>query len=102
MYTTTYNLYPEIEPFSKDSLKVSSLHEIYYEQCGNPLGSPVVFLHGGPGSGCNSTQRRFFDPKYYRIILLDQRGCGRSTPQGEVANNTTDDLFTILKLCANI
>ena len=86
------NLYPEIEPFNKNHLKVSYLHQIYYEQCGNPSGIPVVFLHGGPGSGCNPTQRRFFDPKHYRIVLLDQRGCGRSTPQGEVTDNTTDDL----------
>ena len=93
MYTTTYNLYPEIEPFKKSSLKVSDLHEIYYEECGSPLGRPVIFLHGGPGSGCNPTQRRFFDPKHYRIILLDQRGCGRSTPQGEVRDNTTDNLI---------
>ena len=86
------NLYPEIEPFNKNYLKVSNLHLIYYEECGNPAGIPVVFLHGGPGSGCNPTQRRFFDPKHYRIVLLDQRGCGRSTPQGEVTDNTTDDL----------
>jgi proline iminopeptidase len=93
MNQVPYNLYPEIEPFSKSSLKVSDLHEIYYEECGNPEGTPVVFLHGGPGSGCNATQRRFFDPQHYRIILLDQRGCGRSTPQGEVTDNTTDDLI---------
>ena len=94
MHTATYNLYPEIEPFNKSSLKVSNLHEIYFEECGNPSGPPVVFLHGGPGSGCNPTQRRFFDPKHYRIILLDQRGCGRSTPQGEMRDNTTDDLVS--------
>jgi len=93
MYQATYNLYPEIEPFNKSCLKVSSLHQIYYEECGNQGGVPVVFLHGGPGSGCSPTQRRFFDPKHYRIILLDQRGCGRSTPQGEVRENTTDDLI---------
>jgi proline iminopeptidase len=92
MNQAPYNLYPEIEPFNKSSLKVGSLHEIYFEECGNPNGAPVVFLHGGPGSGCNPTQRRFFDPQHYRIILLDQRGCGRSTPQGEVTDNTTDDL----------
>jgi len=92
MFETTYNLYPEIEPFSNGSLKVGDLHTIYYEECGNPEGSPVMFLHGGPGSGCNPTQRRFFDPKHYRVILMDQRGCGRSTPQGEVCENTTDDL----------
>jgi proline iminopeptidase len=92
MIQATYNLYPEIEPFNKIWLKVDHLHEIYFEECGNPDGIPVVFLHGGPGSGCNPTQRRFFDPNFYRIILLDQRGCGRSTPQGEVKGNTTDDL----------
>ena len=92
MSQAPYNLYPEIEPFNKNSLKVSHLHEIYFEECGSPEGVPVVFLHGGPGSGCNPTQRRFFDPQHYRIILLDQRGCGRSTPQGEVRENTTDDL----------
>ena len=88
----TNNLYPEIEPFKKNHLKVGNLHQIYYEECGNPAGIPVVFLHGGPGSGCNSAQRRFFDPKHYRIVLFDQRGCGRSTPQGEVSDNTTNDL----------
>ncbi len=93
MTKPTYNLYPEIEPFNKNWLKVGDLHEIYYEECGNKEGVPVVFLHGGPGSGCNPTQRRFFDPAFYRIILLDQRGCGRSTPQGEVKDNTTDDLI---------
>ena len=88
----TNNLYPEIEPFNKNHLKVGNLHQIYYEECGNPDGIPVVFLHGGPGSGCNPTQRRFFDPNHYRIVLLDQRGCGRSAPQGEVTDNTTNDL----------
>ena len=86
------SLYPEIEPFNKNHLKVGNLHQIYYEECGKSDGIPVVFLHGGPGSGCNPTQRRFFDPKHYRIILLDQRGCGRSTPQGETRDNTTNDL----------
>ncbi len=98
MCAVTYNLYPEIEPFNKSSLKVSNLHEIYYEECGNPHGAPVIFLHGGPGSGCNPTQRRFFDPQYYRIVLLDQRGCGRSTPQGEVRENTTDDLVADIEV----
>ena len=92
MSQSTYNLYPEIEPFNKNHLKAGNLHQIYYEECGNPDGVSVVFLHGGPGSGCNPTQRRFFDPQHYRVILLDQRGCGRSTPQGEVRENTTDDL----------
>ncbi|WP_020167634.1 MULTISPECIES: prolyl aminopeptidase [Methylotenera] len=92
MSETLYNLYPELEPFNKNWLKVNDFHQIYYEECGNPHGIPVIFLHGGPGSGCNPTQRRFFDPKHYRIVLLDQRGCGRSLPVGEVKFNTTDDL----------
>ena len=89
----TYNLYPEIEVFDQKLLKSGELHEIYYEICGNPTGKPVVFLHGGPGSGCNPTQRRFFDPAHYRIILIDQRGCGRSQPLGAIEQNTTDDLI---------
>ncbi len=87
-----YNLYPEIDFYRSDWLKVSETHSIYYEECGNPSGKPVVFLHGGPGSGCNPNQRRFFDPAHYRIILLDQRGCGRSLPLGETDSNTIDDL----------
>jgi proline iminopeptidase len=101
MSSVTYNLFLEIEPFNKNHLKVSNLHQIYYEECGSPDGVPVVFLHGGPGSGCNATQRRFFDPKHYRIILLDQRGCGRSTPQGEVKDNTTDDLVNDIEALRN-
>lgn len=93
MSSATYNLFPEIHPYQSSLLKVSNLHQIYYEQCGNPQGQPVVFLHGGPGSGCNPAQRRFFDPAHYRIILLDQRGCGRSLPLGETLDNTTDDLL---------
>ncbi|CAG1003797.1 proline iminopeptidase [Methylophilaceae bacterium] len=92
MQSNVYNLYPEINPYRTDWLKVSELHSVYYEECGNPDGKPVIFLHGGPGSGCNPNQRRFFDPAYYRIILLDQRGCGRSRPLGETGDNTTDDL----------
>lgn len=87
-------LYPAIEPYQADYLKVDATHDIYYEQCGNPQGAPVVFLHGGPGSGCNPAQRRFFDPTHYRIILLDQRGCGRSLPQGCVTDNTTPHLVS--------
>lgn len=86
------NLYPEIEPYHSGHLDVSAVHSIYYEQCGNPDGQPVVFLHGGPGSGCNPMQRRFFDPAHYRIILLDQRGCGRSRPLGNIEDNTIDAL----------
>lgn len=97
MSQPTYNLYPELEPYASDWLNVSPLHQIYYEQCGNPTGYPVVFLHGGPGSGCNPSQRRFFDPHHYRIILLDQRGCGRSQPLGEIRENDTDNLVADLE-----
>jgi proline iminopeptidase len=83
------SLYPEIEPFDSGMLKVSELHTLYYEQSGNPNGKPVVFLHGGPGGGTNPKCRRFFDPAVYRIVLFDQRGCGKSTPHAELADNTT-------------
>jgi proline iminopeptidase len=83
------SFYPEIEPFDSGTLKVSDLHTIYYEQSGNPQGKPVVFVHGGPGGGTDPKQRRFFDPKAYRIVLFDQRGCGRSTPHAELHDNTT-------------
>jgi proline iminopeptidase len=73
-------------------MTVPGQHRVFYEQCGNPDGMPVVFLHGGPGSGCNPSQRRFFDPQHYRIILIDQRGCGRSLPLGEINENTTQHL----------
>ncbi|MBA3695279.1 MAG: prolyl aminopeptidase [Methylotenera sp.] len=92
MQNATYNLYPEIDINEKNYFQADSLHEVYYEVCGNPKGQSVVFLHGGPGSGCNPTQRRFFDPAHYRIILIDQRGCNRSKPQGCTEQNTTQDL----------
>ncbi len=85
-------LYAEIEPYASGMLRVSPLHNVYFEQCGNPQGKPVVFLHGGPGAGCNAKCRRFFDPAKYRIVLFDQRGCGRSTPHAELTDNTTWDL----------
>ena len=85
-------LYPEIEPYETGKLPVSDLHTIYYEQCGNPQGKPVVFLHGGPGGGIEPRHRRFFDPEAYRIVLFDQRGCGRSTPYASLVDNTTWDL----------
>jgi proline iminopeptidase len=86
------NLYPAIEPYASGMLEVSALHSIYYEQCGNPNGKPVLFIHGGPGGGINPKVRRFFDPNHYRIILFDQRGCGRSTPHACLEENTTWDL----------
>ncbi|XP_009764687.1 proline iminopeptidase [Nicotiana sylvestris] len=86
------NLYPSIEPYSTGFLKVSDLHTIYWEQSGNPNGHPVVFLHGGPGGGTSPNNRRFFDPGFYRIILLDQRGAGKSKPHACLEENTTWDL----------
>jgi proline iminopeptidase len=86
---TRRSLYPAIEPFDTGNLEVSERHTLYYEQCGNPDGKPVVFLHGGPGGGCAPTSRRFFDPDAYRIVLFDQRGCGRSTPHADLTDNTT-------------
>lgn len=85
-------LYPTIEPFKTERLKVSDLHEIHVEQVGNPNGQPVVFLHGGPGGGLHPDYRRYFDPSYYRVILFDQRGSGQSTPHAELKENTTWDL----------
>ncbi|XGC80498.1 prolyl aminopeptidase [Bdellovibrio bacteriovorus] len=84
--------YPVIEPYNKGMLKVSDLHTLYFEECGNPQGRPVVFLHGGPGGGVAPDHRRFFDPKAYRIILFDQRGSGKSTPCAELRENTTWNL----------
>jgi proline iminopeptidase len=86
------NLYPPLEPFETGSLQVSPLHEIYYEISGNPNGKPAVVCHGGPGGGSTPSMRRYFDPKVYRIIVFDQRGCGRSTPRAELRENTTWDL----------
>ncbi len=83
------SLYPEIEPHASGLLRVDDLHEIYWEVSGNPGGKPVVFLHGGPGGGTEPKHRRFFDPKRYRIVLFDQRGCGKSRPHASLENNTT-------------
>jgi proline iminopeptidase len=90
-------LYPAIRPFQKGFLRVSKLHELYYEQSGNPKGKPVVFLHGGPGGATDPAMRRFFDPKGYRIVLLDQRGCGASRPHAELRENSTWDLVADLE-----
>ena len=86
------SLYPEIEPFDSSFLKVDDRHALYYEQCGNPAGKPVVMLHGGPGAGCGTKMRRFHDPSRYRIVLFDQRGSGRSTPHADLVDNTTGHL----------
>ncbi len=83
-------LYPALEPYDVSWLEAEAAgHRIRYEQCGNPAGIPVLFLHGGPGSSINSNHRRFYDPAVFRIVLFDQRGCGQSTPRGETASNTT-------------
>jgi proline iminopeptidase len=86
-------LYPPVSPYRSGFLKVSELHEMYFEECGNPHGKPAVFLHGGPGGGTEAKMRRFFDPERYRIVLLDQRGCGKSRPHASLVNNTTWDLI---------
>ena len=85
-------LYPPIEPNQSGMLKVDDRHTLYWEECGNPDGKPVVMLHGGPGGGCNAAMRRFHDPSKYRIVLFDQRGAGRSTPHADLVDNTTWDL----------
>lgn len=85
-------LYPSIRPYQQGYLRVSALHEIHYEQSGSPRGKPALFLHGGPGGGTDPGMRRFFDPRRYRIVLFDQRGCGASRPHGELRENTTWDL----------
>ncbi len=84
--------YPLSEPFDQDRLKVSDIHELHFEQVGNPKGVPVLFVHGGPGGGINPQCRQFFDPEFYRVILFDQRGAGLSTPHAELKDNTTWDL----------
>ena len=87
--TTFDQLFPSIEPYETGMLALDGRHVMYWEQVGNPEGVPVVFLHGGPGAGATAAHRRFFDPDYYRIIIFDQRGAGRSAPRGEIADNTT-------------
>ena len=85
--------FPEIEPYNTFRLKVSDIHELYVEECGNPNGVPVLFIHGGPGAGISKNHRRVFDPSYYRIVLFDQRGAGKSTPHACLEENTTWDLI---------
>jgi proline iminopeptidase len=88
------SLYPDIDAHRTGRLKVSPVHELYYEESGNPNGKAVVFLHGGPGGGTEPKHRRYFDPAVYRIVLFDQRGCGRSTPFASLDDNTTWDLVS--------
>lgn len=87
-------LYPVLKPNHTMNLDVGGPHKIYLEECGNPAGIPVIFLHGGPGKGCNERHRRYFNPKKYRIVIFDQRGSARSTPMGCVRDNTTQDLIS--------
>lgn len=99
-------LYPEIEPYqtheiAREMLSNGQQHRLYVEECGNPDGIPVIFLHGGPGSGCRPQHRCYFNPEKYRIILFDQRGCGRSTPSGELENNTTAFLIDDMEQIRN-
>lgn len=94
-------LFPEIEPFNHGYLQVSDIHKIYYEEVGNPTGLPVVFIHGGPGGGVTPEYRRFFDPEKWRVILFDQRGCGKSTPFAELKENTTWDLVEDIEKIKN-
>jgi len=86
------DFYPSIKTYNSGFLRVSPVHELYYEESGNRHGKPAAFLHGGPGGGTDPKMRRFFDPKRYRIVLFDQRGCGKSRPHASLANNTTWDL----------
>lgn len=92
-----HELFPELDPHCSGMLTLDALHAMYWEECGNPLGIPVVFLHGGPGAGSTAAHRRFFDPEAYRIVVLDQRGAGRSTPLGELRDNTTPQLIADLE-----
>lgn len=88
------NFFPSIKPYTTHLISVDSPHKIYVEECGNPNGIPVIYLHGGPGMGCSDDHRRYFDPNTYRVILFDQRGCGRSTPIAELEGNNTQALIS--------
>ncbi|HEY1692146.1 MAG TPA: prolyl aminopeptidase [Polyangiaceae bacterium] len=101
--TERRTVYPAIEPYRTGRLRVSDVHELHFEECGNPSGKPALFLHGGPGFGIDGSHRRFFDPAAYRIVLFDQRGCGKSTPHASLVDNTTWDLVSdIEKLRAHL
>ena len=99
--TPHMDFFPSIEPYATGYLNVGDGHELYWEQSGNPDGVPIVFLHGGPGAGASSDNRRFFDPIHYRIIIFDQRGCGRSTPFGALENNSASHLVADLEVLRN-
>ncbi len=92
------DLYPPIEPFASGRLRLDATHQMYWEESGNPRGVPVVFLHGGPGAGATPAHRRFFDPAFYRIVVFDQRGAGRSTPHGDLTDNTTHHLVADMEM----
>jgi proline iminopeptidase len=94
-------LFPAIKPYLSHSLPVEAPHILYVEECGNPQGIPILFVHGGPGAGCESYHRRFFDPEKYRIILFDQRGCGHSTPHAEISGNNTQALVADMEVIRN-
>lgn len=95
---TLLSPYPDIRPYSIHHLKVDDVHKIYVEECGNPNGIPILYVHGGPGSGSGADSRRFFNPDKYRIIIYDQRGAGRSAPRGELLHNTTQHLINDIEL----
>ena len=94
---STLDLFPALEPYDQGRLQLDSRHSMYWEESGNPQGQAAVFLHGGPGAGSSPDHRRFFDPSHYRIVVYDQRGAGRSTPLGEVVDNTTEHLIADLE-----
>ena len=96
------DFYPPIKPYNSGYLRVSPEHEIYYEESGNPRGKPVVFLHGGPGGGTDAKMRCFFNPKRYRIVLFDQRGCGKSRPSASLVDNTTWHLVADIEAIRNL
>ena len=96
------SLFPAIDPHSSGRLAVDEIHTLYWEECGNPQGIPVLFLHGGPGAGLSPLHRQFFNPAHYRIVLFDQRGAGQSTPLGETRNNTTALLIEDIERLRNM